>query len=303
MRPAKQKRQTRMNPATLEDDNRSSCLPRPVTPIGILAEKLQRVSESLDTGSVINSASINDLRQATALATRLDSYVAECTTPESAELATLAKSTAVENWEGQFDAGQTEISLEQEMLSGHVEGQFLKMLVAVTGAANVLEIGMFTGYSALAIAEGLARSGRVVACELDPYTAEFARREFDRSPHGNKIQVEVGPAAETLQKLAHDGNQFDFVFIDADKPGYIGYFRQLMTLELLCPGALICVDNTLLQGETYCEENPSANGRAVVEFNRCVAEDPRVEQVLIPLRDGITMIRIVDQQSKSGESK
>lgn len=286
----------------LEDDNRYPCVARPVTPIGILAEKLRRVSKSLDTGSVMDSESINDLRQATALATRLDPYVAECTTPESAELATLAKSTAVENWEGQFDAGQTEIPLEQEMLSGHVEGQFLKMLVAVTGATNVLEIGMFTGYSALAIAEGLDQTGRVVACELDPYTARFARREFDRSPHGNKIQVEVGPAAETLQKLAHAGDQFDFVFIDADKPGYIGYFRQLMTLELLSSGALICVDNTLLQGETYCDENHSANGRAVAEFNRCVAEDTRVEQVLIPLRDGITMIRLVDQQNELGES-
>ena len=292
-----------MNPTSLQDRSGSSCGPRPVTPVGILAEILLSLADSLDAGSVIDSQAMSELRQATALASGLDSYVAKCTSPESAELTLLAKQTAIENWEGQFDAGQTEIPLEQEMLSGHVEGQFLKMLVAATGATKVLEIGMFTGYSALAIAQGLGRDGRVVACELDPYTAKFAQREFDRSEHGKKIQVEIGPASETLRKLADGGEQFDFVFIDADKPGYIGYFRQLIELELLCPNALLCIDNTLLQGEPYCVETPSANGRAIAEFNRCVANDTRVEQVLIPLRDGITMIRLVDQRFESEESK
>ena len=292
-----------MHSKSLQDNNLASCAPRPVTPLGILSEKLRCFSESLDAGLGIDRQRMNDLRRATALAAGLDSYVAECTTPESADLENLAKSTAVENWAGQFSAGQTEIPLEQEMLSGHVEGQFLKMLVAATGATNVLEIGMFTGYSALAIAQGLEGEGRVVACELDPYTAEFAQRQFDCSKHGEKIQVEVGPAAETLQRLADAGERFDFVFIDADKPGYIGYYRQLMELELLYPNALICVDNTLLQGETYCDSNPSVNARAVADFNRLVADDTRVEQVLIPLRDGITMIRLVNQHGELGEAK
>lgn len=288
-----------MNQTTLRDA--LPCPARPVTPLGILSEKLKKLSQSLSVGSVIDSHWIGELHHVTELANGIDDYTVECTTPESVDLANLSRATASENWDNQFRDGQTELPLEQEMLSGHVEGQFLKILVAAIGASDVLEIGMFTGYSALAIAEGLGEHGRVVACELDPYAAEFARQEFDRSKHGNKIQIEVGPASTTLQRLAGEGRSFDFVFIDADKPGYKGYLCQLIESNLLCPGALICVDNTLLQGETYCDIDRSPNGQAVADFNRFVANDSRVEQVLIPLRDGITMIRLVNRGSESGE--
>ena len=177
------------------------------------------------------------------------------------------------------------------MLSGHIEGQTLKMFVSMTGAKRILEIGMFTGYSALVMAEALPEEGVLVACEVDRYVAEFAKTCFAASPHGNKISVIVAPALESLRELAAKGETFDLVFIDADKKGYVDYFKILLDGGLLAANGWICVDNTLLQGQPYLSpERQTANGAAIARFNRVVADDPRVEQVLLPLRDGLTLI-------------
>jgi caffeoyl-CoA O-methyltransferase len=175
------------------------------------------------------------------------------------------------------------------MLSGHVEGQTLKFLVHMTRARRVLDIGMFTGYSALAMAEALPDDGEVVACEVDPYVADVARQCFSESPAGARIRVEVGPALTTVLRLE---GPFDLVFIDADKTGYLDYFHYLVGSGLLAQHGVIAVDNTLLQGEPYTDHGArSTNGQAIADFNRAVANDSRVEQVLLPLRDGVTLIR------------
>lgn len=237
-------------------------MPRPVTPVGIVADKL---------------------REAWELASGLDAYLSACTTPESPALRALAERTAATDWGAQSP-------LEPEMLSGHVEGQLLAFLVRMTRARRVLEIGMFTGYSALAMAEALPDDGVVVACELDADVAAFAEDCFAASPAGGKIDVRVGPALGTLGALA--GERFDLVFIDADKPGYVAYLRALLDTDLLAPDAIVCADNTLHQGEPYLPGPVSANGEAIAAFNRAVADDPRLEQVLLPLRDGLTLIRL-----------
>lgn len=263
---------------------------RPVTPLGILARQLETILQILDeqTPSLLAA----DLDLAWRLAAGLDPYLEECTTNESPALAALARKTAYEAWGQRFHEGTTVRELEQEMLSGHVEGQTLKMFVYMTKAKKILEIGMFTGYSALAMAEALPPDGELVACEIDQYTAEFAQAAFQASPHGEKIRVEVGGALELLQKLAAAGETFDFVFIDADKKEYVEYFHTLLSKDLLVPGGFICVDNTLLQGQVYLSpDNRTPNGEAIAQFNRTVADDPRVEQVLLPLRDGLTIIR------------
>lgn len=179
------------------------------------------------------------------------------------------------------------------MLSGHLEGQVLKMFVHMTRAQSVLDIGMFTGYSALAMAEALPEGGRLVACEVDQYVADLAQALFQASPQGAKISVQVGPALETLSKLAAAQESFDLVFIDADKQEYVQYFHLLLS-SLLAPDGFICVDNTLLQGQPYLPQSErTQNGEAIAEFNRVVKNDPRVEQVLLPVRDGLTIIRRV----------
>ncbi|MDY6781229.1 MAG: class I SAM-dependent methyltransferase [Cyanobacteriota bacterium] len=264
---------------------------RPVTPLGILVQQLEAVVRQAKQENV--SASLLDsLQQAFDLAAGIDPYLEDCTTSPSAALAALAQKTAAEDWSKRFSDGETVRQLEQEMLSGHIEGQTLKLLTYVTRAKRILEVGMFTGYSALAMAEALPEDGLLVACEVDQYVADFARACFEESPHGSKIKVEVAPALETLQKLAEAGESFDLVFIDADKKEYVDYFKILLEGGLLAPDGLIGVDNTLLQGQPYLSaDQRTANGEAIAQFNRFVADDPRVEQVLLPLRDGLTLIR------------
>jgi caffeoyl-CoA O-methyltransferase len=243
---------------------------RPVTPTTILAELLAEPGAP---------------ERARELAAGLDPYLDRCTTPASAALTALERATREEDWDHRAGA----VPLEQEMLSGHVEGRFLAFLVAMTRARRVLEIGMFTGYSALAMAEALPADGELVACELDPYAADLARRCFAASPAGARIDVRVGPAGQTLAALS--GEAFDLVFIDADKAGYLGYVDTVLETGLLAEGGTICVDNTLMQGQPWTAGEQPPNGRAIAAFNEAIAGDPRVEQVLVPLRDGVTLIR------------
>ncbi len=251
--------------------------PRPVTPVSILAARLEALSERVE------GPLRNELLHLSELAGGLDPYVERCTTPESDALRALARRTRAEDWSAS--------ALEQEMLSGHVEGQALKFIVHMTRARRVLEIGMFTGYSALAMAEALPDDGEVVACEVDARVAEFARVCFSGSPSGRKIVIEGGPARLTLERLAAAGVTFEVVFIDADKPGYLDYVDLVLETGLLAPDGVICVDNTLMQGQPWLSGAPTDNGIAIAAFNETLYADPRVEQVLLPLRDGLTLIR------------
>ena len=263
---------------------------RPVTPLGILVEQLAAVVEQAEPLSLPADLRVK-LQTAYQLAAGLDPYVEACTTAESADLKAINDRTRRERWSQRYSEGATVRQLEQEMLSGHVEGQALKMFVHMTKARRILDIGMFTGYSALAMAEALPSNGYLLACEVDAYVASVARELFDRSAHGSKIEIAIGSAIDTLKHLS-GGEPFDFVFIDADKKEYVQYFQILLDSNLLAPDGLICVDNTLLQGQAYLP-NPSPNGAAIAQFNQMVQADPRVEQVLLPLRDGVTLIRRV----------
>jgi caffeoyl-CoA O-methyltransferase len=245
-------------------------LARPVTPVGIAAELLERGGP-------------DDVARAREILAGLDAYAAAMTTPASAALVELEERTRTVPWED---------GLEQEMLSGHVEGAFLRMLVAITQARSVLEVGMFTGYSALAMAEALPAAGRLVACELDERAVAVAREAFAASPAGGLVDVRLGPALETLRELAAAGERFDLVFVDADKAGYAAYLDALLDLDLLAESGVVCVDNTLMQGQPWAGGR-TANGEAVAAFNERLAADPRVEQVLLPIRDGVTLVRRV----------
>jgi caffeoyl-CoA O-methyltransferase len=170
-----------------------------------------------------------------------------------------------------------------QMLTGAWEGALLRMLVQISGTRRALEIGTFTGYSALAIAEGLSPGGTLISCEIDPNNAKTARDFLDRTPHGRKVTIKLGSALETLASLAPP---FDFVFIDADKENYLNYFEQC--LRLLRPGGLIAADNVLWSGRVL--EPKETTDRAIATFNDKVARDPRVECVMLPIRDGVSLI-------------
>jgi caffeoyl-CoA O-methyltransferase len=198
---------------------------------------------------------------------KVEAYLERLTSPHEPLLAELSVETA------------RAVGAE-EMLTGPVAGRFLELLVWFGRPQRVLEIGTFTGHSALAMAAALPEGGRIDTCELDPERAAFAQSYFDRSPYGSQITLHVGPALESVAKLE---GSFDFVFIDADKEGYVDYYEAV--LPRLSERGLIVADNTLWSGEVVDREVP------VTRFNEHVAADPRTVQAILSLRDGMTLIR------------
>jgi caffeoyl-CoA O-methyltransferase len=198
---------------------------------------------------------------------RIEAYAERMSSPHEALLAELSEQTVRE-------LGSA------SMLTGPVAGRFLELLVWIAQPQRVLEIGTFTGHSALAMAAALPEGGRIDACEIDPKRAAFAQGWFDRSPHGSKITLHVGPALDTVNALT---GEFDFVFIDADKPGYVDYYEAV--LPRLSERGVIVADNTLSGGDVIDGDPP------IARFNERVAADPRTVQVLLTVRDGLTLIR------------
>lgn len=173
-----------------------------------------------------------------------------------------------------------------QMVVGPLQGAFLKMMTQIVGAKRILEIGMFTGYSALCFAEALPKNGIILTCEVDDESAALARAYFARSPHGRKIEIRMGPALDTMRSLT---GPFDLIFIDADKTNYVNYYRR--ALDLISPNGVILVDNVLWDGEVLLQPPPDERTAAIQELNRVVAADSRVTAVLLTIRDGVLMIR------------
>ncbi|MEP7120622.1 MAG: class I SAM-dependent methyltransferase [Byssovorax sp.] len=169
------------------------------------------------------------------------------------------------------------------MQVGRVEGALLSLLCRLMRARRVLEIGTFTGFSALSMAEALPDDGELFTCDIDPVATATARSFFDRSPHGRKIQILLGPALETLAALPAE--PFDLAFIDADKEHYTAYYEAI--LPRLRPGGLLVADNTLWSGKVL--DPKAASDHAIVRFNAHVTADPRVENVLLSVRDGMML--------------
>ncbi len=201
----------------------------------------------------------------------IDAYAEAHTTPPTELLSELAAETR-------------ETMSAPQMLTGTVEGRFLELLVFGTGARRVLEIGTFTGYSALSMAAALPGGGRIDTCDIEPKHIEVAQRYIDRSPYADRITIHVGPALETIASL--DG-EFDLVFIDADKPNYANYFEAV--LPRLSPRGLIAIDNTLWSGRVLDPQDE--HSRAIAALNDTLATDERVVAVQLTVRDGVTLVR------------
>jgi caffeoyl-CoA O-methyltransferase len=185
-----------------------------------------------------------------------------------------------------YDETHEKLAVPQ-MLTGPVEGRFLEMLVWASGARRVLEIGTYSGYSALAMAAALPDDGELITCDVWEEANEIARRYAAESPHGSKVDFRLGPALETIETLQ---GPFDLVFIDADKENYINYFHA--TLPLLAERGLIVFDNTLWSGRVvdgYDDGAPQT--KAFRELNDALAADTRGVVVMLPIRDGVTLFR------------
>ena len=177
--------------------------------------------------------------------------------------------------------------INPRMTSGHLQGRLLKMLVQLARPRRVLEIGTFAGYSALCMAEGLEEGALLHTYEIDDELEDFTRPWIEGSPYGDKVCFHIGNALEEVPRL---GEVFDFVFMDGDKRQYMEYYEML--LQHTSPGALILADNTLWDGHVVDKDYLNdRQTKAINEFNAFVAADKRVEKLILPLRDGLTMIR------------
>lgn len=177
--------------------------------------------------------------------------------------------------------------LYSRMCSGHVQGRLLKMLTRMIQPEHVLEIGTYAGYSALCIAEGLNDGATVDTIEIEDEMEDFIRRQFDDSPYGKRIRLHIGDAMKIIPSLVED---WDMVYIDANKRFYVDYYNLL--IDRLHSNAYIIADNTLWDGKVAdTAANHDAQTLGIAAFNNLVADDERVEKVIVPLRDGLTIIR------------
>ncbi|MDX6387406.1 MAG: caffeoyl-CoA O-methyltransferase [Gaiellaceae bacterium] len=172
-----------------------------------------------------------------------------------------------------------------QMMVGRLEGRFLGTLVRSLRARRVLELGTFTGYSSISMALALPAGGRIITCDVNEETTAIARRYAEEAGVDDRIDYRLGPALETIGGL--DG-PFDLVFIDADKPNYVNYYDA--TLPLLADGGLMVVDNTLWSGQVADPDDQDENTQAIRALNDRVLEDPRVENVLLTVRDGMNLV-------------
>jgi caffeoyl-CoA O-methyltransferase len=199
----------------------------------------------------------------------IEAYADAHSTPEPALFAELAATTRAR-------------TTQPQMMVGHIEGLLLKFLVRLVRAQRVLEIGTFTGYSALAMAGGLPDDGSIVTCDIDPKATAIARSFWERSPDGRKITLALAPALDTIPTLP---GLFDLVFIDADKTNYVRYWEACVP-KVRAGGALVA-DNVLWSGRVLDPKEP--DDHALVAFNQHVLRDTRVETVMLPIRDGVTI--------------
>lgn len=177
-----------------------------------------------------------------------------------------------------------------QMLSGRVQGGLLKMLVELTGARNILEIGSFTGYSAACMALGLPEGGHIDSLEINDELEDLMRSGWERAGVSDIISLHIGDAKETLTGLVAEGKVYDFVFIDANKREYCEYYD--LVLPMVKSGGLIVADDVLWDGKVYADPLPhDAQTEGLLRFNDMAVSDGRVEVVVLPLRDGISLIR------------
>jgi caffeoyl-CoA O-methyltransferase len=203
---------------------------------------------------------------------KIEEYAEQHTTPDGELFERLAEETRA----------KTEAP---QMMVGRIEGQFLATLVRLRGARRILEIGTFTGYSSISMASALPPDGQIITCDVDPEATAIARRYMDESGYGDRIEIRLGPAIETIETLE---GPFDLVFIDADKPSYKSYYEAV--LPLLAENGLIIADNVLWSGRVL-EEGGDESALAIKDFNEHVKNDQRVASVMLTVRDGMTLVR------------
>lgn len=209
--------------------------------------------------------------------TAQDKYIREHSTPQDEVLEWIEKQTNIH-------------TNYPRMLTGGVQGRFLTMIAAMCGAREVLEIGTFTGYSAVCLAQGIPEDGHVDTLEINDELESLILEGWERAGLSGKISLHIGDALETLGSIAAGGRQYDLIYIDANKREYLDYYKAC--IKMLRPGGVILADDVMLGGKVYAEKaSVDKQTKGLLEFNDYVAADSSVEVVMLPVRDGLSVIR------------
>ncbi len=269
---------------------------QPGTPMQYLVHFLEMALQTVYDDPQKTELSI---QKALSLAKDLDAYLEESASVSESEsfqhlIKTLKTQTQNTDWAALFEQGKTQKELNPIMITGAYEAKLLKMLIQLIKAQRILEIGMFTGYSALMMASSLPKEGYLITCEEEPFLIDFVQPFFDASDYGKHIQIRAGKALDTLKLLAEEKQTFDMIFIDANKAEYLDYYLAIKTGQLLAPNGLICVDNTLMKGMVYASKaKKTSPAKSIAKFNQIVSKDTTFEQIILPVRDGLSIIRKV----------
>ncbi|XP_074909568.1 uncharacterized protein LOC142042895 [Buteo buteo] len=267
------------------------------TPAGLIAENLLKAKEIALNDSRVPEQLKNYLQKALDVALGLDPYLDA--------MATSKRKTSPDRGPGDAGGTETRVRLQEERASGSLNGklvnqedkmtpdwcQIFRMFVHMIRARKILLIGKLKGCSILAIAEELPDDGKIFACTEVPYLGVNSQEAFDYSSDGKKISMRVGPMADTLEALHAEDEHFDIVFIDADQRNAVNYYSFVMDNHLLRMDAVICVENTLMKGQVYLENISDENVLAVRKLNTVINSDPRVEQIILPVQNGLSIVR------------
>jgi caffeoyl-CoA O-methyltransferase len=282
------------------------------TPIKRVALLLHELEVSL-TSSQISDDAKNLLAETRSIVDGFDGYLETMSSNAPDVLNPMIAQANSEDWASLHSNGKTQSLLHSNMCAGQYEAVVLQMLAKMTGAKRVLEIGMFMGTTTVSLAL-LPQVEKVVPMDIEPYLFELTSQWWEKAGVGHKIHPMIGDAIEGLQKLQDEKQQFDFVseinhfrqklhstetecqcFIDANKNGYSSYFKSVLDLGLIAPKGIVVLDNTLYKSATYVPHKMwTAPAKSIDEMNRVVVADARVDTVMLPVRDGVTVARLKD---------
>jgi len=231
---------------------------------------------------------VDSLNKAIELVDLREKFTEMVTTKDSKECEKIMKDTYTTDWAGIHAEGKTSWKLAPQMVSGHLEGQFLKSLVSMQKAKRILDIGMFTGYSALSMAEVLPADGELVTVDKEKFLETYTGERLNASPHGKKIKIHIGSATEFMKEEVAQGRKFDLIFLDADKKEYKDYLKVAFDENLLVAGGTVAVDNAFRHGWGYM---PNMEDNETSRLGAAIAADDSLHSVLVPMRDGVILLR------------
>jgi len=264
-------------------------------------EEFQKVLDRAIAANV-DPEVIEGLKRALSYVDMREAYTLECTSQESDTCRRIRETTISHPWTELKEQGKALRDYNPMMLSGPLAGQFLKSLVSGQRARRVLDVGMYTGYSALTMAEALPADGEVVTLDMDPYLEGHNKPYFESSPHGKKITIKIGDATASMKEMAKEGRQFDFIFLDADKSHYIDYLKVCFEEGLLAENGTIAVDNAFRHGLNYLPTDDAASDPSRL-FGEHVINDKSLHKVLVPVRDGVMLIRRLSEVERDVASQ